>query len=254
MKQALKISLAVLMLAVALPIGCVKTPDGSNSGMPDISNFAIEAASTWTAGAASLISISSSTLGAGTFIVHFNLTGANNLSGLTTTLDMSGGTGTFQTPVLTISGETNVIITSISNSSGASSNLTSNNSYTFADSTGIMTATVNGVASFRSTHVTALLPGGAGATLAISGVKWNPLTTINLYIANFPNTPMTMTFTSFSDFAGSTHYSAPAPVNSQFGAHGHVTVTTVSPLLTGSFTFTNEDSSVVIGNFSCPHP
>ena len=253
MKRILKVSLTALIMIFAAPIGCVKSDTGNAlGGLPDLANFTIEAASAWAAGASSLISIMSSTLGAGPFTVHFNLTGANSMNDLTAPLTMSGTTGTFPTPVLSNAGVTNVIITAISNSGGSSS-LTSGNSYTFSDSIGLMTATING-ASFRATHVTATLPGGAGAMLSIHGVKWTPLTTITLFIDNFMDIPTTMNFTTVSDFAGGTQYSAPAPVNGQFGVHGYVTVVNITPLLTGTFTFTNEDSSIVTGSFSCPHP
>ncbi len=269
MKKSLILCFVALFFAFSTNTGCIKSPGGTNISLPDLSNFSIQAVGTFVKGASTLISLASSTLGSGTFNVNFSITGANNLSNQVATLTMNGSAGTFSTPVLNGSGESTIIINSISNSAGGSANVTSNNSMVFYDSTGLMTATVAGTGggptSFRGTHVTASL---AGTLLSIDGVMWTPwLTTITLYLDYYSGATGPVYFNSsdlsafprdtYSSFNGSTAYGVAGNglAISDLSAHGVVNITATTPLITGTFSFTNSDSSTVSsGNFSCPAP
>src|ERR1700750_1101957 len=122
MKKILAILSLGIIAIFSFPTGCVKpsTSSGVSSDVPNISDFTVAASTVFQAGAKAYIKILSSSLGNGTFNVSFDLTGANPLSGGTGTLTMSGGVGTFATPLLANPGPTFVTITSISNSAGGS--------------------------------------------------------------------------------------------------------------------------------------
>jgi hypothetical protein len=269
MKKLITFSFLVGMVAMTANSGCTKS-GGSNpivAAIPDIANFELQAASAFVAGAASTISILAPSLGSGAFTVNFNLTGANTLSNQTATLTMNGSTGTFQTPALSNSGETNISINSITNSAGGSANVTSNNTYSISDSTGLMTGTYTSGSTkttLRATHVLASI---TLSQLNIIGVIWEPnLININVTDYLYSNAPATVNFnfnsnipsspTNNSTYNGDASYgfAGASGTISDLSAHGFITITTVSPLLTGNFSYTNEDSSTVVCTFSCPNP
>ena len=253
MKKILKTTLAAFIF-LTVPVACSTSSNSPLAVLPNIANFTIQAVSSFVAGASTVISIASSTLGNGIFTVNYSLSGANNLSNLTATMTVNGSSATFSTPVLPTSGETTITINSISNSSGGSSAFTSQPTYSFSDSIGLMTATVNGVA-YRATHVIA---SSAGGLITIAGTKWNPLTGITLHVYNYVNAPITANFNAndASNANGDAAYNLAAPTGgiADLSQHGTIAITQVSPLVVGTFTFTNQDSSVVTGSFSCPHP
>ena len=269
MKKYALLSLIALSVAYTTNTGCTVASTGNNLSLPDISSLQV-AASSFVKGASSLISIASSSLGSGTFTVNYSLSGANNLTNQVATLIMNAGSGTFSTPSLSgTSSGTTITINSITNSAGGSANITSNNSTVFSDSSGLMTATVAGASggptSFRGTHVNATL---AGTLLSIDGVMWTPwLTTITLYLDYYAGTTGPVYFNSndlsafprdtYSSYNGSTAYGVAGNglAISDLSADGVVNITSTSPLITGTFSFTNSDSSIVSsGNFSCPAP
>ena len=268
MKKSLILCLASLLLAFSTAnMGCIKGT-GTNISLPDLSNFSIQSIGTFVKGASTLVSLASSTLGNGTFSVNFSLTGANTLLNQIASLTVNGNTATFSTPVLNGSGATTITINSISNSAG-STTVSSNNSMVFYDSTGLMTATTAGIGggptSFRATHVTASL---AGTLLSIDGVMWTPwLTTCTLYLDYYSGATGAVYFNvldnsafprdTWSTYNGSTAYGVAGNgiAISDLSQHGVVTITSTAPLITGTFSFTNTDSSTVSsGSFSCPAP
>ncbi len=250
------------------PTGCTKPGSITNplSAIPDITNFLVQASATFAANAPALIRIFSSSLGNGTFSINYTLGGGYNSGSGTATLTMSGGSGTFSTSTLTSGGPTTVTVNSIALPNGGSASPTANNVSSVFDSTGLMTATytpLSGSAtSFSATQVTASL---GGTLLTINAVMWTPnLTTINLYEDYYSGATGVVSFNGndlvFPDvnstFNGSASYGvAGAGITiSDLSAHGSVTINTVAPLITGSFTYKNQDSSVVVGTFSCPAP
>ena len=269
MKKSILLCVAALSFAITTNTGC--TPGGGSTtpiSLPNLSNFSV-AASSFVKGAAAIISIASSSLGSGTFTVNYSLSGANNLVNQVATLIMDAGNGTFSTPVLNgVSSTmgTTITINSIQNSAGGSANPTGNNVQTFSDSSGLMTATMTGVSggptTFRGIHVDASL---AGSLLSIDGVMWTPwLTTVTLYVDNYMHATGPVQFNAndlsttsiTSTFNGSASYGVAGNglAISDLSQHGIVTINTVSPLITGTFTYTNQDSSVISGSFSCPAP
>lgn len=88
---------------------------------PDVSNFATSVTTPICAGGTSMVTVTSSTLGDGTYTVTYNLSAPNAATGLTATLTMSSGTGTFSLPSLTSTGSTTVTITNVHLGSGCSS-------------------------------------------------------------------------------------------------------------------------------------
>jgi hypothetical protein len=259
MKKTFVILLTCTVLMFTANTGCVKSSNPTNpvSALPDLANFLLQGASTFVAGAASTISINSSSLGAGTFTVNYNLSGANIASGLTAAMTMVGSSGTFQTPALANAGNTNITINSISNS-GGSAPVTSNNTFVFTDSTGLLTCNV-GSHAYRAMDVHATL---AGSMLTIHSVYWDPLATVTLYVDYWTHTAGTTLFNSndlsfagnnTSTFNGNAVYNGTSILPSQ---HGVITITSTGPtLITGTFSFTAQDSSVISsGNFSCPAP
>ncbi len=260
MKKSLSVFMICAVLVFTANSGCVKpsnNPTNPVSALPNLANFILQGASTFVAGAASVISISSSSLGAGTFTVNYNLSGANTANGLTASMTMSGTTGTFQTPPLANAGNTNITINSISNS-GGSAPVTSNNTFAFTDSTGLLTCTV-GSHAYRAMDVHATL---AGSMLTIHSVYWDPLATVTLYVdywahitgsTYFNSNDLSFAGNPTSTFNGSAVYNGTSILQSQ---HGVITITSTGPtLITGTFSFTAQDSSIISsGNFSCPAP
>src|ERR1017187_4065522 len=94
MKKLISLSILVLILTMTSNTGCVKSNGTGVPGitLPNISDFTIQSVSSFIAGGASTISILSSSLGNGAFTVHYDLSGVNSLTGLTATLNLSGGT------------------------------------------------------------------------------------------------------------------------------------------------------------------
>ncbi|WNM19021.1 LamG-like jellyroll fold domain-containing protein [Flavobacterium capsici] len=93
-------------------------------------------------GSSALVNLNSSNLGTGTYTVTFNLSGATNSTGNTSTMNFvagNPGSGTFSTPILNI-GVTNITITNLSSSNCS-----------------------NSINSFNTTSVTANLPSTANA-------------------------------------------------------------------------------------------
>jgi hypothetical protein len=248
---------ALALLWITVETGCTKNDSGSGNALPDVSNFSISTATSVSAGAAAAVSVSAPSLGTGVFTIHFNLSAPNAATDQTATLTMSGATGIFQTPVLASVGSTTLTATSITNSVGNTASITGNNTIVITttaphDSTGLMNATINSL-PFRATDVTATL---SGSSLTISGTVWTPgLSQIVLYNNRYSHNTGTIYFNTADTTTsrGSAHYSATGGV-AQVAAYGSITITNTSPLLTGSFSFTNPDSSRVNGTFSTPAP
>jgi hypothetical protein len=267
MKNYFKFIITLLIIILTGTSGCQKTPSGNSvSDLLNVSNFLIKASVAFVQGNATAIGVSAPSLADGIYTVHFNLTGANVASGLTATLAMSGGNGSFQTPAMASDGPTSVVVTGITSASGSAAVIASGNTSSLFDSSGTMNATytpaTGSATSFHATDVTAVL---AGTNLQIVGIVWQPdLTTITLRDLVFTSTPATVSFSSSDLTPGSPTYdgngNAVYQVSGSSGLindasdHGSITITATSPLITGSFTYTNMDGSMVAGTFSCPHP
>jgi hypothetical protein len=140
---------------------------------PDVSNLSMSAYPPICPGSQTGVQVSSSSLVDGTYTVTYNLSGANTSNGNTATLTMSSGSGSFISTALPLSGATTVTITSIQNSTGCISNVSSGNTASFTvpvacqsvtlNEPAQLTAVISGTASIctgGSTNVTVTLSGG----------------------------------------------------------------------------------------------
>ncbi len=248
--RVIKLFLAVVVLSVLI-VRC--TPNDNNPDIaPDVSDFNISNVTAIVPGIASIVTIKSKTLADGTYTVNYDLSGANSFSNQSAVLTMANKSGNFSTPVLNNTGSTTIVINSLTNSGNKTSVVLMNNTFSFnsttTDSTGLMTATVNGSSTFRATDVKASISGGQ---LSVSGTVWTPgVSNIVLYVDNYTHTAGTTNFSGTAN--GSAHYSAPGVV--QVASYGYIRLSTVSPLMTGTFSFTNPDSSKVSGSFTVAAP
>ncbi|MBS1587870.1 MAG: hypothetical protein JSS82_20240 [Bacteroidetes bacterium] len=242
----LAITLSVIYLSTS---GCVKGSDPTDPGntisgiIPNIASFEIAAAATFIKGAATLINIASTSLVDDNYTVNYTLTGSNSYTG-TASMHFSGGQGSFNTEILNNGGNTSITINSITSSTGNTTNITSHNTSSFFDSTGLLTCTINGN-PFRATDVEASL---SGNMLVITGTEWEPaLRTVSLRVNNYAHAPINASFNiaDASEFNGAAGYTAPSTAVGD--AYGNINITSVSPVLQGSFSFTTTDSSKFAG-------
>lgn len=253
MKTIFKGSLAALLVMFVVLASCSK--QGSNDaqvGLPDVSDFRIAKALPFSAGSSSTVSIYSNSLGSATFKVHYDLTGSNTLLSQTSTLVMKGGAGVFVTPKMPNAGLTFLTINSITNSKGGGTVLLENNKYTISDSTGLLSAIIDSTYNFYATDLVATLDSNH---LTIRGVIAEPNTsTITLYIDNFKRSNGSIYFSNY-DVPEIAHAMYTFPGGGFLSANGVIKIITVSPTLSGSFSFTGMDSTTVTsGLFAVPTP
>lgn len=242
--------LCLATLSIVYIPGCTLT--GGNIILPDIASLSIKSISTFVPGDSATVTLYSSTLTPGPYLLHYNLSGANVSNGDTAIVYLNDSIATFSTHMLANPGNTTLTLTMITNSSGGYATLSKNNTKTFTDSIGLMTATFNDTGAYKAMHVTASL---AGNVLTIQGTYWKPLTTITLNIANYTHATGTIYFNAgdITNADGNALYTTPAKTDSS--QHGIITITNAAPLLSGTFSFTNKDSSTISsGTFSCAAP
>jgi hypothetical protein len=256
MKQPVRL-LSFLLLVILVATGCQKTDTNTNVN-PDVSSFSMVAGGSVSAGSAATIAVNSTSLGTGVFTVHFDLTGANLGLDLTSSLYMTGGAGTFVTPKLAAAGTTTLTLNSITNAAGYSAQVAGGNKIaittsTAHDSNGYMNATI-GTTSFRATDMSTTIAGGTLVT--VTGTVWDPaVSSIVLYVKRYAHSPTSFSF-SIDDTTydrGSAIYYKPGGTSVN-AAHGTIALTSVSPALVGTFSFTTVDSARVSGSFSAPAP
>jgi len=237
-----------------IPMGCNSGATSSSylSTIPSVSNFSLASTTPFVKGQRTTVDVSSSTLGNGLFTVLFTLSGGNTGTN-SAELTMSGGVGTFLTTVLPNDAPTTLTVNYLIYTYDTFA-VTTNNSTALYDSSGSMTATYTphggSAVPLTATDVTATLTSGV---LNIQGVVWgnNLTTTISLFNNSYTGTPGTI---SFNAGGNATFAETGSATINDASASGSFTITAVSPLLTGTFSFTNADASVVTGTFSCPAP
>ena len=246
---------ALLIIALIVPMGCSKSgSNGAQVPLPDISDFTILNATPFTAGAASsTVNIYCTSLGSGTYKVFFDLTGSNTIKSQSATLNMYDSYGSFKTPVLPNPGATFLTINSITNINGGGTAFRSNNKYTLNDSTGLMTAVIGGN-SFTATDVLATVTGNK---LTIRGMLSSEpnITSITLNIDSFTRSNGTINFSNriVPEIANAL-YQLPAG-GGNVSANGTITILSVQPTLSGTFSFTSMDSTkITSGSFNTATP
>ena len=247
-----KVSLlcVVILCIYVVNIGCTLT--GGNIILPDVASLSIKSVSTFVPGDSATVVLYSSSLTSGPYLLHYNLTGANVVTGDTAIVILSDSIATFSTHMLANPGNTTLTLTMLTNTSGGYATLSKNNTKTFTDSIGLMTATYNDTGAYSAIHVTATL---TGSSLTIQGTYWKPLDIITLNISNYTHSTGSVYFnkSDLTNANGSAIYNIPGKVDSS--QHGVITITSTTPLITGTFSFTNKDSSKISnGTFSCVAP
>ena len=127
-----------------------------------------------------------------------------------------------------------------------------NKTKSLTDSTGIMTATVGGVA-FKSIYVKATKTGSMLSIYGSTTFSGGP--TIDLTINQYATAVMTTSFNigDSTGINGSAGYLNTG--TSENAAHGTISITSVSPILSGTFSFTDIDSTKITGGtFSVTAP
>jgi uncharacterized protein YjdB len=142
-----------------LPGGCTATAVVTVNPVPNISVFS-SSASSQCVGLGATFTVASSSLGAGSFTAIYNMSGANSATGSTSTLTMGSSTGTFTTSALANAGSTTITLTSLTNTFGCISNLSSSNTASTSSFPLPTAYTVNGTGSYCS--------GGAGLHVFLS--------------------------------------------------------------------------------------
>ncbi len=117
------------------------------SPLPNVTDFSMPSATSGCIGVSSTVTVNSSSLGAGTFNVIYDLTGANTVTAHTASLVIASGTGSFTIPStdLTGSGATTVTVTAVAGGGGCNSTLSAGNTANFAINP--MPASITGVSS-----------------------------------------------------------------------------------------------------------
>ncbi|MFD0778567.1 YDG domain-containing protein [Flavobacterium myungsuense] len=128
---------------------------------PNVSNFSTTSATAACVGSPSTVSVSSSSLGNGSFTVTYDLSAPNAATGLTATLTMSGGTGTFVTGNIANSGGSTTVTIQKITVSGCESTLSSGNTTSFS------TTVLPNVSNFSTPSASAIC-GGSGSTVTIN--------------------------------------------------------------------------------------
>ena len=215
--------------------GCFAAVTYTVNPIPNISNFTSTTATSPCVGGSSTVTISSTSLGIGTFTVTYNLSGANSVTGATATLTMGASNGTFTIPSASLagSGSTTVTVTGISNSFGCISNPGSGNTATFAVNTlptvynviggGSYCAGGSGVHIYLSNSVGGInyqlmlgaSPVGTPVAGTFSGLDFGLITALGTYTVTATNTTTGCTIA----MAGSATIST-TPVPNQFAVNG----------------------------------
>ncbi len=138
---------------------------------PNTTSFSTSATSPICASGTSTIGINAATLGTGTFTVTYNLSAPNAATGLTASVALSSGVGSFTTAALSATGTTTITLTSIQNAAGCSATLTTGNTANIVINAA-PTVAITGqedVCEGTSITLTATPSGGAGSA---TNYKW----------------------------------------------------------------------------------
>ncbi len=157
------VAAGAVTISYTMATGCTVTYNVTVNAAPNISSFSPPSAGSPCIGGSSLVTVTSLSLGAGTFTVTYDLTGANVSSGNIATLTMGSSTGTFTIPssLLLSSGGTTVTITGITNTLGCTTTLSTSNTSSFTVIALPTVFTVTGGGSYCA--------GGTGVHIGLSG-------------------------------------------------------------------------------------
>jgi uncharacterized protein YjdB len=150
-------------ITYTLATGCWMATVITVNPAPNLSSFSLPTATSPCVGNSSLVTLNSGSIGSGTYTVTYDLAGANASTGNTATVVFSSSTGSFTIPSssLTLTGAQTAIITSITNSFGCSTTLTTGNVASFAVNALPTVFTVSGGGGYCA--------GGTGLHIYLSG-------------------------------------------------------------------------------------
>lgn len=133
---------------------------------PNISSFSVPSATNPCVGFASTVTVNSSSLAAGTYFVIYDVSGANVATGLSATLVIAAGTGTFVTSALVSAGATTITINSITNALSCSKTLSSGNTVNLTVNP--QPSAITGTSTVCEGNTTSLTDAGGGTWLSSS--------------------------------------------------------------------------------------
>ncbi len=251
MRNIARYSLSALVAVVVVLAGCSKAGDsGARVAQPDITDFTIQYADPFVKGGTAKVHIYCSTIGAGTYKVHYDLAGYNVMDAQTSTLVIQNNTGVFTTSKLPNAGLTYLTINSITNSKGAGTAFVennSNNTYTISDSTGYMYATIATSTKFRATNIATVVDGN---NLTITGNMVEPYkSSITLRVNTFKGNVGVYNFyaTDVPQKGQGQYASDLIPKGGFLSSRGQVDIKSISPTFAGTFYFVGMDSTMVEG-------
>lgn len=248
--------LVVAVLAGALFLSCKK----SKPAAPDVDNFAMVDSGSFVPGGQATVTVNSTTLADGTYTLYYfiwpNGFVKPNATPVHSTLVMSNHTGTFQTAPLDTPNWVVMQANSIESQAGVSANIydrnaTFSNMSSFTDILGMMKMQKNGKDTFSTPAVTANFNGG---WIEVDG--YSPqLGTITAYTSVyliFGNRPGVQILDSSIAPGGYAYFNN--SYTAKVFVRDTITITSLTPLLTGSFSAICADSTKFTGTFSCAPP
>lgn len=161
---------------ITSPVATSSTITMSVNTTPNVSNFTSPIAGLSCEDGATVIGVNSTSLGSGTFIATYDLSGVNSSTGNTATLTMSGTSGVFSTTALLTPGSTTVTITSITGTTGCSAAVSSGNAVTFTVNALPTAVTASGAGTFCGSTTITASNGGSG-TIYFEGITSNGTST-----------------------------------------------------------------------------
>ena len=200
------------------------------ASLPNVSGFATSA-TTPCQGSASTVTISATSLTAGTYTVTYNLSGTNTATGSTATATIASNTGTFNTSALANSGSTTITVTAIQlNSTTCTSTVSSGNTASVT----VTASSVGGTASsaqticFNTSPANITLSGNTGST-----IQWQ-YSTDNSTWTNIGTSSTTLTSAQMGSLTTGTYYRASVSNSGCTAANSSAVLVSTSVSSTGS--------------------
>jgi hypothetical protein len=242
--------LLFIVLAAGTLLSCKKK---NTPAVPDVGNFYFVDPGMFRPNERGSVTVNSTTLADGNYTIYYFMFPEGYVEPMLhrissqATLVMSNHTGTFKTEPLGTPYFMVIQADSLVNSSGGGVSI--NRLATLVDSTGMMKVQANG-ADLLSTFSVTAKPNGASIELlaespVVGGMAQYHF--VDLYLAANVGVQSINNLSSYGGFTNN------ATWMKNFVA-GEVTITTLAPLLTGSFSVTCSDSTKMSATFSCPAP
>jgi hypothetical protein len=242
--------LVVAVLAGALFLSCKK----SKGPTPDLDNFTMADSGSFLPGGQATITVNSTTLADGTYTIYYVIFPDGYVkpyaTGVHSTLVMSNHVGTFQTAPLDTPNYVVISAESISNQAGGTTFVNSRLG-SYVDSLGMMKVQKNGKDTFSTPAVKAKFNGAMIEVDAYSP-QLGTITGYDFVTLIFNNQLGVQILDSNNGQGQYGHFYNSVTAN--IFTRTTLTITSLTPLLTGSFSAVCADSTKFTGTFSCPAP